>query len=101
MMNQSNIQRNWQETRGKIKSRWTKLSDTAIDSVKDNLPLLKEQIQKTYGYSREQATREFNEFNSSIGTGSSQDDESSMPGNRFETDRDVNKKPKTGQTKSA
>jgi uncharacterized protein YjbJ (UPF0337 family) len=50
----------WTELKGKIKSKWAKLTDNDLDSVEGNFDELKGKLQQVYGYSKERAEEEFN-----------------------------------------
>lgn len=52
----------WPEIREMIKMNWDRLEDVEIDSLKGQLHLLSEKIQKVYDYSKERADREMIEF---------------------------------------
>lgn len=64
-MNNS-TQTNWQDTKAKIKSKWSKFSDTEIEGFKDNMEKVCAQIQKTYGTGKDQAEKEYKEFKTSM-----------------------------------
>jgi uncharacterized protein YjbJ (UPF0337 family) len=61
-MNSSTFQGNWSELKGKIKTQWAKFNDDDLETLKGNLDQLSGKIQKVYGYGKEQAEREYNEF---------------------------------------
>ncbi|MBP6218086.1 MAG: hypothetical protein KA436_05835 [Oligoflexales bacterium] len=52
------VKSDWTETRGKIKAKFGRLSDEAIDSLKGNLDLLSAKLQSVYGYAKEKADSE-------------------------------------------
>ena len=58
----------WNEIKSKIKTRFGKLTDESIESVKGNLELLAAKLQTAYGYAREQADRELTSFKASLHT---------------------------------
>jgi uncharacterized protein YjbJ (UPF0337 family) len=60
------IKDDWMGIKSKIKTRFAKLSDESIDSVKGNLDLLSGKIQSAYGYAREQADKEIQSFRASL-----------------------------------
>jgi uncharacterized protein YjbJ (UPF0337 family) len=68
METQSAIKSDWHEIKGKIKARFEKLNDDAIESAKDNLELLSSKIQTAYGYAKEHAERELAGFKASLHT---------------------------------
>ncbi len=57
---------NWSELKGKIKARFSKLSDDSIESAKGNLEMLTDKLQDAYGYAKEQASKELAGFKSSL-----------------------------------
>lgn len=65
-MNKDTMQGNWKEIKGKIKSKWAKLTDNDIDEVEGNLENLAGKIQKKYGYAKEKAEEEFKSFKKSL-----------------------------------
>lgn len=65
-MNNHILQGNWNELKGKIKSKWAKLTDEDVDSFQGDLDQLKGKIQKTYGYGKDRAETEFNDFMKSV-----------------------------------
>jgi uncharacterized protein YjbJ (UPF0337 family) len=56
----------WTDLKGKIKSKWSKLADTDVDSFKGNMHLIADKIQTTYGYTKDKAQQEYNDFKKSI-----------------------------------
>lgn len=50
----------WTEMKSKIKTRWSKLTDENIESLKGNMEKLKDQLETTYGYSKAFAIKEYN-----------------------------------------
>lgn len=65
-METQTVKSNWNDIKGKIKTRFGKLSDETIESVKGNLDLLVSKLQTTYGYAKEQSEKEFAEFKASL-----------------------------------
>src|SRR4051812_34209343 len=65
-MNTQAIQSGWSDLRTKIKTKWSKFSDSDIEGFKDNLDKVSGQIQKTYGIAKELAEREFNDFKATL-----------------------------------
>ena len=56
----------WNETKGKIKSKWSKLADADVDSFKGNMDLIAEKIQKAYGYTKDKAEQEYKDFKKTL-----------------------------------
>lgn len=61
-MNKETILGNWNELKGKIRQKWSKLTDDEVDSIKGNLQELTGKIQRAYGMAKEKAEQEFEEF---------------------------------------
>ncbi len=55
----------WNETKAKIKSRFGKLTDENIESLKGSIDQLAGKLQHVYGYAKEQADREVANFKGS------------------------------------
>lgn len=65
-MNWDQITGNWKQFKGSIKERWGKLTDddlTVIAGKKDKLSGL---LQERYGYAKDQAEKELDEFSKSL-----------------------------------
>lgn len=52
----------WPEIREMIKMNWNLIDDEEIDSLKGQLHLLSDKIQKFYNYSKDRADREMLDF---------------------------------------
>ena len=65
-MNKDIAQGNWNELKGKIKTKWAKLTDDDVESFKGNLDQISGKIQKTYGYAKEKADGEYRDFQQSL-----------------------------------
>jgi uncharacterized protein YjbJ (UPF0337 family) len=68
-MNKDMAQGSWNEIKGKIKAQWGKFTDDDLETFKGNLDQLTGKLQKTYGYTREQAELEFKQFRSKLAGG--------------------------------
>jgi uncharacterized protein YjbJ (UPF0337 family) len=53
---------NWKQFKGKIKEKWGLLTDDDLDVVEGKRDQLIGKIQERYGLTREQAQREYDEF---------------------------------------
>jgi len=65
-MNWDQIAGNWKQFTGNVKERWGKLTDddlTAIEGKRDKLAGL---LQERYGYGKEQAEKELDDFSKAI-----------------------------------
>ena len=56
----------WEEVRGKIKSRFGKLSESQIDGLKGHMDQLTPTIKKAYSYDQSRAEQECKSFNETI-----------------------------------
>ena len=65
-MNNDIAQGNWNEIKGKIRAKWGKLTDNEVETLKGNLEQLTSKIQQTYGYAKEKAESEYQEFKQSL-----------------------------------
>ena len=64
-MNWTTIQGNWNETKGKVKSKWGRLTDDDLTQVQGQKDRLVGVIQQKYGLAREKAEEQLEEFLSS------------------------------------
>jgi len=69
-LNKDTVSGDWKILKGKIKTAWGKLSDTDIDSLAGDITQLEGKIQKTYGLTKEEASKKFNEFKKSLSSSS-------------------------------
>jgi uncharacterized protein YjbJ (UPF0337 family) len=56
------MQGQWKQMKGEVKRRWGTLTDDELDQVEGNFEKLVGRVQERYGYQREQAEREVNDF---------------------------------------
>jgi uncharacterized protein YjbJ (UPF0337 family) len=61
-MNKDTFKGQWKQMKGEIKRRWGKLTDDELDQVEGNFDKLVGRIQERYGYQKDLAEREINEF---------------------------------------
>jgi uncharacterized protein YjbJ (UPF0337 family) len=61
-MNTDWMEGNWNIAKGKVKEKWGKLTDDDLDVIKGKRDQLIGALQKRYGYAREQAEREAEDF---------------------------------------
>jgi uncharacterized protein YjbJ (UPF0337 family) len=61
-MNADTLKGQWHQVKGEIKSQWGKLTDSDLDQVAGQSEKLIGKIQERYGYARDRAEREFNDF---------------------------------------
>ncbi len=62
-MNKNEFKRDWNEIKHKIRQKWNKLTDSDISEINGNYDHMISTVQKKHGYSREQAEREYNQWN--------------------------------------
>lgn len=65
-MNGDMISGSWTELKGKIKTKWAKLTDSDVDGLQGNLEQLSGKLQKVYGYAKDKAEQEFADFKASL-----------------------------------
>lgn len=61
-MNKHTIEGNFLEIKGKIRQVWGRLTDDDVAEAKGNWEKLAGSLQKTYGYTKEQAAQEVEKF---------------------------------------
>ena len=61
-MNADVIKGQWHQLKGRVKSKWGKLTDDDLDRVSGDAESLIGRIQERYGYARDQAKREVDDF---------------------------------------
>jgi len=61
-MNRDIMKGQWKQLQGEAKRRWNKLTDDELGQVEGNFDKLVGRIQERYGYQRDQAEREIDEF---------------------------------------
>lgn len=61
-MDWDRIEGNWKQFTGKIKEKWGKLTDDDLTTINGNREQLEGKIQAHYGYAKDQARREVDDF---------------------------------------
>ena len=61
-------QGNWNQLKGKMREKWGKLTDDDWDTVAGKKDQFLGKLQERYGYSREQAERDYDEWERAHGT---------------------------------
>jgi len=61
-MNTDTLKGQWHQLKGEIKSQWGKLTDDDLDRASGDAEKLIGRIQERYGYARDQAKREVDDF---------------------------------------
>jgi uncharacterized protein YjbJ (UPF0337 family) len=62
MLNQDVLEGKWAEWRGMVKERWGKLTDDDMNRINGKRDQLMGKLQQRYGYAKEQAEREIDQF---------------------------------------
>ena len=61
-MNEDVLKGKWRQIKGEVKSQWGKLTDDDLDRVEGDAEKLIGRVQERYGYQREDAKREVDDF---------------------------------------
>lgn len=61
-MNSDILSGKWKQFRGEIKRQWGELTDDELDQIEGQRDKLVGKLQERYGYSRERAEREIEQF---------------------------------------
>lgn len=61
-MNWDIIQGKWKQVKGSVKEKWGDLTDDELDQIEGNKDKLAGKLQEKYGWSKEEADNELNEF---------------------------------------
>jgi uncharacterized protein YjbJ (UPF0337 family) len=61
-MNLDTIQGQWKQLKGEAKIRWGRLTDDELDQIEGNAEKLAGLVQERYGYARDRAQREVDDF---------------------------------------
>jgi uncharacterized protein YjbJ (UPF0337 family) len=62
VMNKDQLQGKWHQMKGEVKNQWGKLTDDDLEQVSGNLEKLVGLVQERYGYARERAQKEVDDF---------------------------------------
>ena len=62
-MNSDQIQGNWTQLKGKMREKWGKLTDNDWEQVAGKKDQLLGKLQERYGYTKEQAERDYDDWN--------------------------------------
>jgi uncharacterized protein YjbJ (UPF0337 family) len=68
-MNWNTIAGNWQQVRGKVRSKWGKLTDDDVELVAGKKDQLVGVLRKRYGYEQERAEREVEDWARTVSVG--------------------------------
>ena len=61
-MNEDIVKGKWHQLKGEMKSRWGKLTDDDLDRAEGDAEKLIGRVQERYGYARDEAKREVDDF---------------------------------------
>ena len=61
-MNKDILKGKWMQVKGEARQRWGNLTDDDVAQIQGSTEKLIGKLQERYGYSREQAEKELNEF---------------------------------------
>jgi uncharacterized protein YjbJ (UPF0337 family) len=61
-MNEDVFKGKWHQLKGDVKSRWGKLTDDDVDRAEGDAEKLIGRLQERYGYQRDEAKREVDDF---------------------------------------
>jgi len=62
MLNWDSVEGNWKQFTGKVKEQWGKLTDDDLKKVAGKREQLEGMLQERYGYGKEQAKKNVDEF---------------------------------------
>ncbi len=65
-MNARMVEKNWPALKDKIKSKWGKLDDEEVESVRGDLGLLAGKVRYVYGMAKVHADSQYDEFRKSV-----------------------------------
>jgi uncharacterized protein YjbJ (UPF0337 family) len=65
-MNEDTIKGQWKQLRGKLKSRWGKLTDDDLATAAGNTEYLAGRIQERYGIARDEAEKQIRDFDAKL-----------------------------------
>lgn len=61
-MNRDQLEGNWKQLVGTVRSKWGELTDNDVQEVKGDYEKLQGRLQERYGYTKEKAQREVDEW---------------------------------------
>jgi uncharacterized protein YjbJ (UPF0337 family) len=65
-MNTDEIAGSWTVLKGKLQEKWGKLTSDDLDVIEGDRKQIAGRIQQRYGYTKEQAQRQFDEWSKSL-----------------------------------
>jgi uncharacterized protein YjbJ (UPF0337 family) len=88
-MNWDQVQGKWKQLKGQAKTRWGKLTDDDLDVIAGERDQLVGRIQERYGIAKDQAQREVEDWNKTLG---SENDSLRERSPESDKNRDLNRK---------
>jgi len=67
-MNQDTLHGQWMQLKGQLREKWGKLTNDDIDQIQGRSEQLVGKIQQRYGIARDEAQRQFDEWNATAET---------------------------------
>ena len=61
-MNQDVFKGKWMQLKGEVRTQWGKLTNDDLDQIQGNTEKLVGKLQERYGYARERAQEEYDNF---------------------------------------
>jgi len=65
-MNWDQIEGKWTNFKGKVRQKWAKLTDSDFEHIAGKKDELSGKLQERYGYGKEEADREIDDFSKTI-----------------------------------
>ena len=62
MLNTDVLKGKWQQLKGEARIQWGKLTDDDLDQIQGNAEKLTGKLQERYGYAKDQAQKEVDDF---------------------------------------
>jgi len=62
-MNRDTFKGQWMQLKGQLRRQWGKLTDDDVDQIQGNAEIMIGKLQERYGYSRDEAEREWERWN--------------------------------------
>jgi uncharacterized protein YjbJ (UPF0337 family) len=77
-MNWDRIQGQWKQFKGQVKTKWGKLTDDDLDVIAGQKDALVGRIQERYGVQKDEAQRQVEEWNKTVGQETQAEHDSKM-----------------------
>jgi uncharacterized protein YjbJ (UPF0337 family) len=66
-MNWDQVSGKWKQFKGQVKQKWGKLTDDDLEVIAGKRDQMAGKLQERYGYGKEQAEKELDEFSRTLG----------------------------------